>query len=77
MPNVHTQRRWLGVARHADECQLQLDRRATGYWLVLFNVTEHHVPPCLCRKTFSNARTPPVRFAGEFVVDLSRIQQVA
>jgi len=29
-----TQRRWLGVARHADGCQLQLGLRATGYWLV-------------------------------------------
>jgi len=27
-------RRWLGVARNADVCQLQLAVRATGYWLV-------------------------------------------
>ena len=34
MYRLCTQRHWLGVARHADECQLQLERRATGYWLV-------------------------------------------
>jgi len=31
VPAVHTER-WLGVAKHADGCQLGL--RATGYWLV-------------------------------------------
>jgi len=29
-----TQWHWLDVARHADGCQLQLELRATGYWLV-------------------------------------------
>ena len=34
MCRLCTQRCWLGVARHADGCQLQLELRATGYWLV-------------------------------------------
>jgi len=29
-----TQRCWLGVARHADGCQMLLGLRATRYWLV-------------------------------------------
>jgi len=33
-----TQRRWLGVARHSAGCQLQLELRATGYWLVNYVV---------------------------------------
>jgi len=33
----YTQRCWLGVARRADRCQLQLGLRATGYWLVIYD----------------------------------------
>jgi len=35
MCRLCTQRHWLGVARHGDECQLQLGLRATGYWLLI------------------------------------------
>jgi len=34
MCRLCSQRRWLGVARHEDGCQLQLGLRATRYWLV-------------------------------------------
>jgi len=44
MCRLCTQRRWLGVARHADGCQLQLGLRATGYWLVFVNYGDQ----CVC-----------------------------
>jgi len=38
---TRTQRRWLGVVRHADGCQLQLESRATGYSIMTFLISEN------------------------------------
>jgi len=65
---LDTYRYWLGVARHADECQLQLKFLVTRCWLVYLiiinssSITPSQWPRSLRHKKFNSRR----RFWGDF-----------
>jgi len=64
-----TPRRWLGVARHGDGCQLQVGLRATGYRLVGYNAQNRRDAASTSSRRRTEMKSPLCRTVRSCVCD--------